>query len=133
MMPSHRNGLSAMDAPQSPRRIDVGRYPARIVPLLTAAFLMLMLCAALVIALFHFTAQWWDGPYHVSSATRVMPEGDYSLLWSAGKMAAAGAAAGHAVAEYPARRKLRISGAQGGSEPSARPADHAVCRPPLAI
>lgn len=38
-------------------------------------------------------AQWHDGPFRVSSLTHTMPEGDFSLVWSAGRLAAAGHAA----------------------------------------
>ena len=61
-------------------------------PLLMQALLLLMVGLAtgrVAIAVVH---QWHDGPFRISSVTGGMPEADYSLLWAAGRMAAAGQA-----------------------------------------
>lgn len=55
-------------------------------------FLLLMVTLAITSTSFELRAQWHDGPYGISTITHEMPEVDYSLLWAAGKLAAAGRA-----------------------------------------
>ncbi len=65
-------------------------YPRAIARGLLAGLLLVGLAGAIATLALHLWAQWHDGPYRVSSLTHTMPEGDYSLLWSAGRMAASG-------------------------------------------
>lgn len=62
--------------------------------LLGASVVTCALLAAAMTVWIHAWGQWHDGPARLSSSTHVMPEGDFSLLWSAGRMAADGHAAG---------------------------------------
>lgn len=57
---------------------------------LGALALPMGLLVAAATLLFHVWGQWHEGLHHVSSLTHTMPEGDFSLLWSAGRMAHAG-------------------------------------------
>jgi alpha-1,2-mannosyltransferase len=58
--------------------------------LLVAGFLSLAFAVAVLTVIGIVRNQWHDGPYQVSSITHGMPEADYSNLWAAGKIAAAG-------------------------------------------
>ena len=79
--------------PRGCPRMIASRYPRAVGRLLLALIVLIGLAAAVATLAFHLWAQWHDGPQRVSSLTHTMPEGDYSLLWSAGRMAAAGRAA----------------------------------------
>ncbi len=66
------------------------RFLAILPRLLLTIILGLMMALALALAFSELRAQWHDGPHAISSVTHEMPEVDFSLLWSAGKMVAAG-------------------------------------------
>jgi hypothetical protein len=79
-----------MSMPLGCRMRHVGGVWATIARILMLSLLLFGWVAALATLRAHLRAQWHDGAYRVSSRAQTMAEGDYSLLWTAGQLAAAG-------------------------------------------
>ncbi|MDA8251298.1 MAG: glycosyltransferase family 87 protein [Rhodospirillales bacterium] len=71
-------------------KLDWRRYPAATGMIFFVLTLIFVFGLTMFVAGSHFYWQWRDGVDQVSTRALVMPEADYSLLWSAGNMAAAG-------------------------------------------
>lgn len=66
--------------------------PRAVARFLMVSLLFLMIVSSGLTVFIALRQQWHDGPYRISSITHRMPELDYGLLWSAGKMASDGRA-----------------------------------------